>query len=350
MRREFVYEAVPARVVFGAGSLGRVPDELAALASRRVLVIAGGAATAYGDQLADALGGRVVARVDQVVPHVPEQLAADTVTLAGTAAADAVCCVGGGSATGLAKAVAVALGLPVVAVPTTYAGSEATSVYGVTRQGHKQTGADRRARVATVVYDPVLTTGLPARATAASGFNALAHAVAALAGGAFQPVARLYATAAVTTVARALPVAVREPGDLAARGDLLWAAWLAGSSLSGAGSGAAVHHRLCHVLGGRFGLVHADVHAGLLPHTVARDPALSAAGLDEVAQALGAASAAAGLQELAATVGLPRLELPAGGLPAAAAEVAGTVHSDHPHHGDAEWFRALLDHAQQGEW
>jgi maleylacetate reductase len=335
--REFVYEAPPSRVVCGAGALARVPDETSALGLRRVLVIAGGSAAAAGDHLVAALGDRAAGRFAQVAQHVPEHLAAGAADAARAAGADGLCSVGGGSATGLAKAVAVALDLPVVAVPTTYAGSEATPVYGLTGT-RKRTARDPRARPRTVVYDPTLSVGLPARATAASAFNALAHAAAALAGPAPDPVARLYAAEAVRLVTGALPAAARTPGDLDARGDLLWAAWLAGSAF--AATGAGLHHRLCHVVGGSFGLAHAEVHATLLPHTLAADPALD---LTRLGAALGGPPAAV-LADLARRTGAPRglarVGLRPEALDEAAAEAAATIGTH-----DRAWFRDLLDRA-----
>jgi maleylacetate reductase len=336
--RDFVHETTPVRIVFGPGCLARVPEETAALGLRRVLVVAGGSAADAGARVTRALGARAAGHLARVTPHVPEHLVAESVTGARAAGADGLCSIGGGSATGLAKAVAAALDLPVVAVPTTYAGSEATSVYGVTGT-RKRTTTDPRVRPRTVIYDPALTTGLPARATATSGFNALAHATAALAGPAYDPFARLYAAEAIRTIARALPVAVRAPDDLDARGDLLWAAWLAGRALAATGTG--LHHRLCHVLGGSFGLVHADVHAVLLPHTTARDETLTTAAL---AHALDAGDAPAALAELADRVGVPgglaAIGLPADRLDDAADRAAEVIGGRDP-----AWFRDLLDQA-----
>jgi maleylacetate reductase len=342
MMRDFVHQRPACRVVFGAGRLDRLPAEVAALELRRVLVIAGGAAARHGERVAARLGARAVGRFDRVAQHVPEQLAAEAVATATAAGADGLCSVGGGSATGLAKAVAVALDLPVVAVPTTYAGSEATAVYGVTGE-RKRTAADPRARVRTVVYDPTLTLGLPARATAASGFNALAHAVAGLTAPAADPLAALTAAEAVRIIRRALPVAVREPGRLDARGELLWAAWLAASSLPGSGGG--LHHRLCHVLGGRYGLVHAEVHAVLLPHTVARDRTLALAAAAPVLGDDPAATLRALAEEVGIPAGLAALGMPTDKLDSATTEAATAVAPDHPRHGDAGWFRALLSDA-----
>lgn len=347
----FVHEAPAVRVVFGDGSLDRVPAEVAALDRHRALVIAGGAASGPGDRLAARLGPRAAGRFSRIAPHAPEPLIAEAVATARAAGADALCSVGGGSATGLAKAAAVALDLPIVAVPTTYAGSEATAAYGTTGtdpttgEERKRTVTDPRARVRTVVYDPELTVDLPPRTSAASAYNALAHAVAALTAPAYHPMPALYAAEAVRLITRALPAVLRHPADRAARGELLWASWLAGSSLAGAGTG--LHHRLCHVLGGRYRLVHADLHAVLLPYTVAWDEALD---LAPVARLLGA-DPAGRLRELAATAGLPdrlaAIGAPADGLAGAAAEAAERIDPQHPRHGDADWFRGLLAHAYQ---
>src|SRR5262245_29822876 len=175
----FELEVRDQRVVFGAGRLDDVPGEVEVLGLRRVLLVATRSAKSAADGMSDRLGSAVAARISDVVQHVPEADASSAVELVEQSRADGVVTVGGGSATGLGKAVAVATGLPIVAVPTTYAGSEATSVYGITGE-HKRTGRDPRALPRVVVYDPLLTTGMPPRLSAASGMNALAHCVEAL--------------------------------------------------------------------------------------------------------------------------------------------------------------------------
>lgn len=346
MAASFVHETPVGRVVFGRGTLERVPDEAAAM-GRRVLVVAGGSAAAAGDRLLAALGERSAGAFGTVAQHVPEALAAQAVAAARQAAADVLCSLGGGSATGLAKAVAVELDLPIVAVPTTYAGSEATPVFGITGE-RKRVGVDPRALPRVVVYDPELTTGLPARVTAASGLNAIAHAVAVRAGGHGDRLAALQAENALRLLATALPAAVAEPADLGARGDLLLGAYLAAGALAAAGTG--LHHRLCHLLGGRHRLVHADVHAVLLPHTIARDEALGADGRGAVAALLGADDPAEGLWRLARQVGAPAslaaLGLDVGVLDDTAAEAARAAR--HPRAGDVAWFRTLLGDAHDG--
>jgi maleylacetate reductase len=295
-----VQELPGGRVLFGPGSLATVPEESDRLGCGAVLLIAGTSAKPYADELAAALGPRLAGRIDGVVPHVPEQVAAEALRLATEAGADGLVCIGGGSATGLAKAVARSTRVPILAVPTTYAGSEMTAVWGITADGRKTTGSDPAVRPRTVVYDPRLTVSMPPGVTAASGMNAAAHCVAALtAGGSGGPLTTLFAEQGLGALASALPGCVDRPADLDARGEALRGAWLAGLALAGAGTGP--HHRICHVLGGSFGLPHADVHAAVLPHAAALGP--DRRGLARVAGALGADDAPGGLWDLARRTG-----------------------------------------------
>jgi maleylacetate reductase len=306
--RSFVHETPPRRVVFGAGAVERVADEVDGLGLRRILVIAGGSAAEAGARVSSLLGERAAGPFGRVRQHVPEALVIEAVRAAKEEGADGVCSVGGGSATGLAKAVAIELGLAVVAVPTTYAGSEMTPIYGITGE-HKRTGKDPRAQPRLVVYDPALTVGLPARATASSGLNALAHAVAVLLADGTDPVAALHAEEGVGMLVSSLPAAVCHPHDLEVRGDVLYGAFLAAGALA-AGELAGIHHRLCHILGGDLALVHADVHAALLPHTLAYERDRGASGIDRLVRALDVVPAsgvdpAAVLHALAQDIGAP---------------------------------------------
>lgn len=339
----FVHEWGPGRVVAGPGALAQVADECRRLGARHTLVLAAGSSAAAGDRVAADL--EAATRFDKVAQFVPEDLVAEACAAAQQAGADLLCSVGGGSATGLAKAVAVALDLPIVAVPTTFAGSEATPIYGVTGARRRVT-RDPRALPRVAVYDPGLVTGLPARVTATSGCNALAHAVAvACKPPRTDPVAVLHAEEALRLVAAHLPRAVGDAGDLDARARLQLAAQLAGRALAAVGSG--LHHRLCHLVGGRHRLVHAEIHAVLLPYTVAWDPALSADGRRRVAALLQAADAAEGLWRMGRRVGVPA-GLGAAGLDAGALDdLAATAAAELG--GDEHWYRALLTAAHAGE-
>jgi maleylacetate reductase len=357
--KPFVHEALPGRIVFGVGSVGRVADEVVALGAARVLLVVDEASKAVGDRIADDLGERYAGRLDEVRQHVPEELAADARHTAVEAQADGVVTIGGGSATGLGKAIAVdpsaqasAGGrVSLLAVPTTYAGSEMTPIYGVTGQ-HKQTGRDLRALPRTVVYDPVLTVGMPSAITASSGFNALAHCVEGLYAPGADPIVALQAAEGIRALAGALPEAVDHPDDLAGRGRALYGACLAGAVL--AVSGTALHHKLCHVLGGTFGLVHGDVNAVVLPHVVAYNAAAAPEAMAAVAAGLGAPAGqeAAALRTLAERIGAPTslaaIGMPADGLDDAAERAVVDTGTTNPRPPDVASLRALLQRAFEG--
>ncbi|HKT03142.1 MAG TPA: iron-containing alcohol dehydrogenase, partial [Rugosimonospora sp.] len=224
----FVLDPPATRVVFGAGTLHRVPDEVGQAGWRRLLFVHSGRDDAAAGAVRDGLAGRLAGEFTAVRPHVPVEVADAAARAAVEVAADAVLCVGGGSVTGTAKAVALRTGLPIVAVPTTYAGSEVTAVWGITADGRKQTGTDPRVRPAVVVYDPELTAGLPAPVAAASGLNAVAHAVEAFWAPARTPVTGLYAAEAVRVLASGLPAVVADGSDPDARSATLFGSYLAG--------------------------------------------------------------------------------------------------------------------------
>jgi maleylacetate reductase len=344
-----VQELPGGRVLFGPGALARVPEESSNLGMTAVVLVASGSAKPHADELAAALGRRLAARIDGVAQHVPEQLAAEALRLAGEAGADGLVSIGGGSATGLAKAVALRAPLPIVAVPTTYAGSEMTPVWGITAQGRKRTGRDPAVLPRTVVYDPLLTLSLPPAVTAASGMNAAAHCVEALYAAGAGPLTTLAAEEGLRALAAALPRCVDAPGDGDARGRALYGAWLAGLALGGAAAG--VHHKTCHVLGGTFGLPHAETHAALLPHAAAFNAAAAPAAMARVARALGAGDAAGGLWDLASRTGAPT-SLRSLGLRAedveAAAELVAAAAPPNPRPVDAAGVAAMLRAAWSG--
>ena len=341
------------RVLFGAGRVDDAPGEVDALGLHDVVLIATGSAKGAADRLSERLGPRVVARVHEVVQHVPESEVASTTEVTRTAGADGIVTIGGGSATGLGKAVAVVTGLPLVAVPTTYAGSEATTVYGVTG-AHKRTARDVRALPRVVVYDPELTTGMPRRLTAASGLNALAHCVEALYAAGANPVTDLLAQEGARQLAAALPVAADSPPDseaaLTARGEALYGTYLAGWSMEQAGT--ALHHTLCHVIGGTYRVDHGEVHAVLLPYVAAYNAHAAPAALALVALALGTPDAVLGLRSLAerldAPTDLASLGLPADALDEVAERAVSAVGQRNPRQPDAPSLRRLLDDAYAG--
>jgi maleylacetate reductase len=352
----FTYDALPGRVVFGPGTArARLADEVSRLGASRLLLITTPRAAALARELAAPLGGRVAGVCTGVREHVPAEVAEAARQQAAEAGADALLSIGGGSATGTAKAVALTTGLPVIAIPTTYAGSEVTPVWGLTEGDRKTTGTDPRVLPRVVLYDPDLTMSLPAGLTAASGLNALAHCAEAFWAPGRNPVTALAAAEGLRVLAQALPLAVKDGADLAARGDLLYGAYLAGTAFGVAGAG--LHHKICHVLGGRFGLPHAQTHAIVLPYVLAFNlpGALDAAArisqaLDEAG--LDPAGPAAAVQALAARLGLPGglrdIGLREDQIDEAARLIEPAVPADNPVPAGAAELRTLLRAAWAG--
>ncbi|WP_433466321.1 maleylacetate reductase [Spirillospora sp. CA-128828] len=265
--RVTVHETLAARVLIGPGACDLVADEIARLGERRVLLVATPSAGTAAGRIAEALGSRLAARFDRPAPHTPVAVTARALAVAEDAAADCVVAIGGGSAIGLAKAVSARTGMPQVAVPTTYAGSEMTPVLGETEDGVKTTRRDPALAPGTIVYDPVLTLSMPSGLTLTSAMNALAHAVEALWAPDATLVTDALATEAVADILNALPEVLDDPSGLPGRGRLQSAAWLAGVCLAQTRMG--LHHQLAHILGGTFDLPHAELHTMLLAHVMA---------------------------------------------------------------------------------
>ncbi|WP_341913128.1 maleylacetate reductase [Polaromonas sp. YR568] len=301
--RSFVYNAQAARVVFGAGSLQHLGREIDALGARKALVLSTPEQRASAEMIADLLGPRAAGVFDRAVMHVPMETAREARELARKLGADCAVAIGGGSTTGLGKAIALDSGLPILAIPTTYAGSEMTSIYGITEGGLKKTGKDARVLPRTVIYDPALTLSLPVRMSVTSGINALAHAAEGLYAVDSNPIMDLMAKEGIAAMGRALPAIRKEATDLAARSDALYGAWLCGTVLGNVGM--ALHHKLCHTLGGSFNLPHAETHTIVLPHALAYNAAAAPQAMLAIAQALQGRSAAQAVFDLAQNNGAP---------------------------------------------
>jgi maleylacetate reductase len=291
----FIHDAVPQRVVFGEGALASIADETARLGLDRALVIATpGSGARLGARVADLLGARAGGLHAEAVIHVPTAVAEAGLAAAREKNADGLVAVGGGSAIGLAKAVALNTGLPILAVPTTYSGSEATPIWGTTAGDRKTTGRDERVVPRTILYDPELTFGLPAAVSAASGMNAVAHCVEGLWIPERTPVTVALAMEALARFAVHLRRVVADGADRESRVECLIAAWLAGMVLT---KGTGLHHKLAHVLGG-LGLPHAETHAIILPHVTRFNLAAGPDANGRLARALGQDDPAAALARL----------------------------------------------------
>ena len=299
----FVYDALPSRVVFGAGTLDSLLDEVRKLGAQRALVLCTPEQRAMGADIVVRLGAHSAGVFDGAVMHVPTEVAAAARDKAQRLSADCCVAIGGGSTTGLAKAIALTSELPILAIPTTYAGSEMTPIWGLTEGGLKKTGRDLRVLPKTVIYDPELTLSLPVAMSVTSGINAIAHCVEALYARDANPIVSLIAEEGIRALAGSLREIVKQPDHLEARSNALCGAWLGGVSLGSVGM--ALHHKLCHTLGGTFNLPHAETHTVVLPHAVAYNASAAPGAMERIARALGARSAAEGLYDLAKSLGAP---------------------------------------------
>ena len=347
--KPFTYVAQSPRVVFGAGSLARLPEELDRLGLRRALVLSTPGQRALADRVAALLGDRAAGVFAGAVMHVPHEAVLRAREAAHAAGADSAVAVGGGSTTGLGKAIALASGLPIVAVPTTYAGSEMTPIYGITEGGMKKTGREAKVLPRAVVYDPELTLGVPAHLSITSGINAIAHAAEGLYSADGNPVMDLMALEGIAAFAQSLPAIRSNPRDLEARSQALYGAWLCGTVLGNVGM--ALHHKLCHTLGGSFNLPHAETHTIVLPHALAYNAPAAPEAMARIARALGVGDAAQGVFDLAAINGAPTALRDIGLREQdvdRACELALQNQYPNPRPLEAEGLRALLRDAYEG--
>jgi alcohol dehydrogenase class IV len=346
----FEYTPLQGRVVFGHGTLARIPDEVARMGCSRAFVLSDAhhAKTAAAHVI-ELLGDRAVGLSTDAAMHTPVEVTERVLERLRAASPDCLVSLGGGSTTGLSKALALRTGLPQIAVPTTYAGSEATPILGQTEQGRKTTLRSLEVLPRVIVYDVDLTLGMPAHLSVVSGLNAMAHAVEALYAKDGNPVTSMLAEQGITALARALPVIAADTRHLEARSDALFGAWACGHCLGSVGM--ALHHKLCHTLGGSFDLPHAETHAVVLPHVAAFNQPAAPRALRRVARALDVEAAGPGLFDLAEALGAPT-SLKAIGMSEAdldkAAEIATSAPYWNPRPVDKAAIRALLDDAYHG--
>jgi alcohol dehydrogenase class IV len=347
--KPFTYNQLPARVVFGVGSLEQLKREIELLGAERALVLATPGQRVLAEEVAKRLGERCAGIFPGAAMHVPIETARQAREEAKRLGADCAVAVGGGSTTGLGKAIALESALPILAIPTTYAGSEMTPIFGITEGGLKKTGRDARVLPRTVIYDPTLTVGLPVKLSVTSGMNAIAHAVEGLYAQDANPIMSMMAEDGIRALAQALPRVVKDPKDLDARSDCLYGAWLCGAVLGAVGM--ALHHKLCHTLGGTWNLPHAETHTVVLPHAAAYNAAAAPEAMARVARALGTPHAAQGLYDVAKSLGAP-VALKDIGMPEAdldrATELATTSPYWNPRPIERRAVRQLLDDAYFG--
>ena len=338
----FTHDVPPQRVVFASGALLRAAKEAERLNLFHALVVATpGSGARLGQRVIELLGARAAGLHAQAVLHVPKAIAAAGLETARAKNADGLVAVGGGAAIGLAKAIARDTGLAILAIPTTYSGSEATPIFGLTDGERKITGRDAKVLPRTIIYDPELTLGLPAAVSAASGLNAIAHCVEAFWADGRTPVTMALASEAMRRFRKNLPAVVADGADAAARAECLVGAWLAGTVLA---AGTGLHHKLAHVLGG-LGLPHAETHAVILPHVTRFNLAAATEAKARLADALGSGDPADAIAAMLQTFPIPQrlrdVGFDRGKIEFAAGEIAAAKITS-PRPASADDVRALL--------
>jgi maleylacetate reductase len=336
----FVYQGLPTRVVFGRGKIKEAAAEAKRLGMHYPLVITTPHQEAQGTDLAQAIGGALWAGAAM---HTPVKETERALAFFREREADGVITLGGGSSTGLGKAIALRTDCNQLVIPTSYAGSEMTNILGETADGAKTTKRDPKIQPEVVIYDPDLLDTLPDKFAATSGMNAIAHAVEALYAVDGNPVISLMAEEGIRALATALPK------GKAGHDEALYGAWLCGLVLGSVSM--ALHHKLCHVLGGTFDLPHAETHTVILPHATAYNAAGSDEAMMRIARAIGTKSSAQGLYDLAkklnAPLALKDIGMPESGLDKAA-DVAVSNPYPNPRKLERDPIRKLLDDAYHG--
>jgi len=344
--KSFVYTGLPARVVFGAGSVKQLGAELERLGAKRAMLLC---TRGRAESVQAIARGLPIAGVfNRVVMHTPLALAGEARKTAADLKADCCVAIGGGSTIGFGKAIALTSGLPVIAVPTTYSGSEMTTIWGISEGETKKTGRDPKVLPKTVIYDPELTLDLPASVSAASGMNAIAHCVEALYAHDGNPIVSLMAEEGIRALAASLPKIIIQGSDVEARTAALYGSWLAGCTIST--TSVALHHKLCHVLGG-FGLPHAETHSIVLPHVMQYNRDAAPEAMRCVARAIEAVDGPRGVYELEMRLDLP-MKLADIGMKQPDLERAARIAAEAPYPNPRKVEYApvleLLQHAYEG--
>jgi alcohol dehydrogenase class IV len=347
----FVYTALPYRVVFGPGAAANLKDEIAKLGAKRTLFCCTPGRAAAAESLAATVGPLSVGVCARALPFTPIEAVEEGRRTAREREADCLVIHGGGNATGFGKAIALELDIPMIALPTTYAGSETTSVQGIRYAEGRRNHYSPRMLAKTLIYDPELSADLPLSVSIPSGIHATAHAVGSFFGRNSNPVTALYAEEGIRVMGGALPRIAANPRDIEARGEALYGAWLCGTTVMS--SSTVIHHKICHVLAGDFKLTHAETNTIVLPHATAYNRAVAPDAMRRIARAFGDAGrdAPGALFDLLVRSGAPTalrdIGMPADGLDRAA-DLIMTDPYYNPRPYERSAIRALLDDAFHG--
>jgi alcohol dehydrogenase class IV len=347
---DFTYDVLPGRVLFGLGVRQQLSTEIERLGRGRAVILTTRGQESQARELAQKIGKLAAGVFPEAVMHTPVPVSERAVDLVRSANADCIVILGGGSAVGLGKAVALRTDLPQIAIPTTYAGSEMTPIIGETAEGQKTVKRTLKVLPEVVLYDPELTLALPVSVSITSGINAVAHAVEALYAKDRNPMISLMAEEAIRAFVRSLPAVVANPREGSARSDALYGAWLAGTCLGAVGM--SLHHKLCHVLGGTFDLPHAETHTVVLPHAIAYNAPAEPAVMSAIARRFGASDASAALYDFIGRLGAKQ-SLRELGMPEAGIEKAALLAIQNPYWNprklEYQAIRELIRRAWAGE-
>lgn len=349
MSRSFVYTARPARVIFGRGTIDRLVEEVDLLGIERALVLTTDFQAAEGSRLVEQLGRRAAGLFTGAAMHTPVAVTETAMKIFEEQNADGIVSFGGGSTTGLGKAIALRNDTPQLVIPTSYAGSEMTAIVGQTEDGKKTTLTSPKVLPETVIYDVDFTLSLPPLMTVTSGMNAIAHAVEALYAEIANPVLSLMAEQGIRAMVAALPLLADASGetDIDARSDALYGAWLCATCL-GLG-GVALHHKLCHVLGGSFDLPHAETHTIILPHALAYNAPAIPDAMRRLRRAMDCERPAARLFGIARDGGAP-VALKDLGMPESGIERAADITLDNPYYNPRPLERQAIVRLLRNAW
>ena len=303
MQSSFEVQINPAKIIFEDGAIKKTAKAVQDLGCSKALVLSTPHQADQANSLGELIGDLCAGTYTNATMHTPTDVTAEALGVVESTGADCTIAIGGGSTTGLGKALAFRTDAPQIVIPTTYAGSEVTPILGQTEDGVKTTVSDAKILPEVVIYDPELTYGLPVAMSVTSALNALAHAAEALYAQNRNPITSLQAREGIEALIRALPEITDNPASPSGRRNALYGAWLCGTVLGSVGM--ALHHKLCHTLGGTFDLPHAETHAIILPHAVAFNEVAVPDLLQPISDTLGSPSAGAGLYDYAKKISAP---------------------------------------------
>jgi len=346
---QFEYTPVPNKAVFGENSALKLKDEVLALGRSRVMIACTKGMVARVQHVIDELGDMCVAIFDGAEPHCPESVAMAALAMFKENNADIVVAIGGGSTIGIGKAITLRTDCPNIVIATTPCGSESTPIYGMLIGNHKKTGRDRKVIASTTIYDPVLTTTMSAHHTGTIGINSLAHCVEALYAQTTSPISDLFAHEGIHALTSGLRGSIKNPNDLVARELVLYGGMLSGYCVTLAG--IAIHHKLCHVLGGHHGIPHGESNSVVLPYAVAYNEGAAPQAMEHIMKAMGTTSASGGIYDFASEINVPKslkeLGMKESDLDIAAEETVKTTPYN-PKPVDIKSVREMLQQAYEG--